>query len=47
MLFKSTINETFNKAGRGTEEKRSSRRKGGTMGKKDVVSKIYLGAAYR
>ena len=27
MLFKSTINETFNKAGRGTEEKRSSGRK--------------------
>ena len=44
MLFKSTINETFNKAGRVTEEKCSSRRKGGTMGKKDVVSKIYLGA---
>lgn len=47
MLLKSTINETFNKAGRGAEQKCSSRKKGGTMGKKDVVSKIYLGAADR
>ena len=37
----------FNKAGRVAEEKCSSRKKGGTMGKKDVVSKIYLGAADR
>ena len=37
----------FNKAGRDTEEKYSSSRKGGTMGKKDVISKIYLGAADR
>ena len=37
----------FNKAGRVAEEKCSSRKKGGTMGKKDVISKIYLGAADR
>ena len=37
----------FNKAGRDIEEKCSSRKKGGTMGKKDVISKIYLGAADR
>ena len=47
MLFKSTINETFQQSRRATEERCSSRKKGGTMGKKDVVSKIYLGAADR
>ena len=47
MLLKSIFNETFNKAGRFTDYKCSFRKKGGTMGKKDVISKIYLGAADR